>query len=304
MTSMLDSAARSEQGAHGEVVEELQSLAGANGRRRRRDVAVWFATGWIVLLVGLAVFADLLPLEPVGVPVGQTLSAPHLSLDEPLGTDGFGRSETSRIIYGARVSLTVGVLSVALGLILGGLIGTLAGYFRGWVDTIVNVVVDAWLAFPALVFLLALASVFEPSIPTLTISIGILVTPLFARLARANALKVSQSEFVTAARLLGAGHGRILLREVTPNVLRPVATYAFTLTGVVIVAEASLSFLGLGVQPPKPTWGNMIADGQQFLATDPWVVFVPAIVLVLTVFSFNVLGDYALARVSGRGDPR
>jgi peptide/nickel transport system permease protein len=281
-------------------VDETTVIAGAGQLRRHAGWTVRFAIVWMTLLVVLVLTADLLPLRSVEGPVDAPLQRPGVRW-EFLGTDGFGRSEISRLIYGARVSVAVGFFSTAFGLVVGGLIGSTAGYLRGRVDAVINFVIDAWVAFPTLVFLLALAAVLEPSVPMLIVTIGLLVTPHFARLARANSLRFANREFVTAARLMGASHRRILFREIIANVVFPVATYAFLLTAAVIVAESSLSFLGFGVKPPQPTWGNMIEGGRRYLSTAPHVVFVPALTMLLTVFSLNVIGDHALARLDRRG---
>jgi peptide/nickel transport system permease protein len=283
------------------VAADRSALSTARGSRRP-SLGVVLAGLWLATIVLLALTADLLPLKSVGVPAGPPHMTPSLRLPEPLGTDDFGRSQLSRVIYGARVSLSVGVLSTLFGLLVGGAIGTVAGYFRGRVDAAVSLLVDASLAFPALVLLLALAATFTPSVPMLAISIGILVVPRVARLARAHTIRIAGREFVTAARLMGAGHRRILLREIAANTLAPLVAYAFLIVATVIVIEGSLSFLGLGIPPPQPSWGGMINDGRDSLTTDPWIAFVPAIALLLTVLSLNVLGEHARQRWDpGRG---
>jgi peptide/nickel transport system permease protein len=197
------------------------------------------------------------------------------------------------VIYGARVSLIVGVAAVALGLLAGSALGLLAGYFRGKLDALLGIVTDAFLAFPPLILLLAIAATMGASVRNLIIALAILTTPAFVRLSRANTMVFTSREFIRAARGLGARHRRILVRDVLPNVALPVASYAFVLIAVVLVAEGSLSFLGLGVPPPRPSWGEMISTGRNDLDRAPHVVFVPAAFMFLTVWSFNVLGDHA-----------
>lgn len=216
-----------------------------------------------------------------------------------LGTDTVGRSHLSRVIYGARVSLAISVLAVALGLIVGGVLGMLAGFHRGPLERVINVMIDSLLAFPSLVFLLAVTAMFEPSFKVLVVSLGILSMPTFARLARASTLAVVRQDFVLAAKGIGDANRWIIFREVMPNVLTPVVSYAFIVTGAMMVAEGSLSFLGLGVPPPRPSWGGMIAAGRPRFETSPWLVFVPAITLFLTVFALTVVGDWARQRAEG-----
>ena len=159
---------------------------------------------------------------------------------------------------------------------------------------------DTMLAFPPLVLLLAITTVMTQSFRTLIIGLGVVSIPAFARLSRANTLPFAQREFVVAARSMGARHGRILFREILPNVLFPVGSYAFIVLAAIIVGEGSLSFLGLGIPPPQPSWGGMIASGRNLLATDPYLVFLPAMALLLTVFSFNIIGDRARRRFDVR----
>lgn len=258
---------------------------------------LWFAAFWLVLVVGSAVFADLLPLAEAR-DTSKTLTepsraAPELFSSHPFGTDSQALDILGGVIYGARVSLQVGLIAVAIGTAIGGLIGIAAGYFGGRFDAIVGVLTDAALAFPPLIMLLAVVTAFTPSVVTISLALALLGVPTYTRLARANTLTLVNREFVTAARALGAGHGRIMARELLPNVIRPLLSFSFIIVAVLIVAEASLSFLGVGIQRPTPTWGNMISAGQGELRTSPHLVFVPATVMFLTVFALNRLGDRA-----------
>ncbi|MGW0020836.1 ABC transporter permease [Rhodococcus sp. NPDC003382] len=261
--------------------------------KKKRPILVYLSVVWLVVLITAAVFADLLPLASYATPVGTPRTGPQLgSLDLLLGTDTLGRSMLSRIVYGARVSLVVGAVAGLIGFVIGSLAGLLAGYFRGRLDSIVTLVADAMLAFPPLILLLALASILTPSVPTMLLGLTVMVVPSFIRLARANTMSWSSREFVRAARNMGAGHGRILFREILPNVLAPLAAFLPIVMAALIVAEGSLSFLGLGIPPPQPSWGGMISDGKDAIATYPHLVFVPALVIFFTVFALNQVGDH------------
>lgn len=258
--------------------------------RKRGTIAVALAATWLSVVILAALTAQWLPLEKYSVPVGDPRLPPSLTA-EFLGTDALGRSVLSRMIYGARVSLLVGVLSVLIAMLVGGSIGLVAGYVRGKVESVVNVLMDSLLAFPPLFLLLVLNAVFTQSMKLLIISLAAVITPTFYRLARANTRQFAEREFVEAARSMGAPSGRIMLREVLPNIIFPVASYSFLMVAVVAVAEGSLSFLGLGIPAPVPSWGGMISAGREFLEESPALVFVPAGALLLTVLSFNVIGD-------------
>jgi peptide/nickel transport system permease protein len=264
-------------------------------------VALWLAVTWLLVIVVAALLAGILPIKGYGAAdFNHVRQTPGLRWPEPLGTDGLGRSELSRVIYGARVSLAVGFLSVAIGFIVGTFLGVIAGYFRGKIEVVINVLTDTLLAIPPLVLLLGITVVLTPSLRNLVVGLAVLGTPTFTRLARASTLTVARREFVAAAQILGAPRWRVLLREITPNVLLPVGAFCAEIIGVFIVAESSLSFLHLGVPPPQPTWGGMIADGYPDLATAPALTFVPTVALFLTVFSFKVVGDRLRSRLDIR----
>ncbi|MWB97570.1 ABC transporter permease [Agromyces seonyuensis] len=265
--------------------------------KKRHSVLVWFSYGWIGLIVFLAVFASVLPIASIDAVVGPPRQPPQLGpIDTLLGTDGTGRSLLSRLIYGGQVSLVVGTVSAAGGVILGTILGLLAGYFRKGVDWVVTLVADVLLSFPALVLLLAITSILSPSVPTLLVGLALTSTPTFIRLARANTMAWTSREFVRAARNMGATDRRILLREILPNVVPTIAAYLPLVIAALIVAEGSLSFLGLGVPPPTPSWGGMINAGATELRTSPYLVFVPATVLFLTVFALNQAGEHLRLR--------
>lgn len=268
-------------------------------RRRRLGLVTWLAVGWLVLVIAAAVLADLLPLAS---PTDMDMLGRRLPPDAEhwLGTDGLGRDMLSRVVFGARVSLTVGVASAFIGLCLGGTIGLLAGYFRGRLETLVMGAMDVLLAFPPLVLALAVTAYLGLSVFNLTATIGFLSIPPFARVARAATLSLAQRDFVTAARALGATHTRILLRELLPNVLLPLIAFFLLAVAVTIVVEGALSLLGLGVPPPQPSWGSMIGEGRDSLDIAPWLAFIPAGVMFLTVLAFNFVGD----RLRALTDPR
>jgi peptide/nickel transport system permease protein len=260
--------------------------------RRRRPLGGLFiaSAAWIALVALGAIFADLLPIpSPTDIDMLGKRALP--SAEHWLGNDQLGRDELSRLIYGGRISLTVGLLAPVIGVTIGGALGMLAGYFRGRLETFVVGGVDVLLAFPPLVFALALTTYLGQSVLNITLVIGILGIPAFTRVARAVTLSLSEREFVTAARALGATHSRILLRELLPNVALPLVAFFLLGVAVTIVVEGALSFLGLGVPPPAPSWGSMIGEGRESLDIAPWLAFLPAGFMFLTVLAFNVIGD-------------
>lgn len=269
-------------------------------RRRRAPILVTIAIGWLVLVSLIAIFASVLPITDPNELTGPVAQRPGFRLDEPLGTDILGRSLLGQLAYGARVTFVVAFGATAVGMIVGGTVGLLSGYLKGLVGWTVDTLVDVVLAVPPLIFLIALASVLKPGIPSLVIALGVLSSPLFARVARANTLAVAERDYITAARALGIGRLRIAFREVLPNVILSVFSFSLVVIAFVMVAEGSLSFLGLGIPPPTSSWGGIIASGKAKLETDPHLVFVAAVPFVLTVLSFNVVGDWLRSRTGGR----
>jgi peptide/nickel transport system permease protein len=289
---------------HGDA-EVLTSVAAGftfdEHRHRRFRVGVIVAAGWLILLVFASVFADLLPIDgPNDVPSGVDACYscdPDLFSSQPLGTDQLGRSQLSRVIHGARISLLIGAIATTLALTLGTAFGMAAGFLKGPTDFVFDISTNVLLAFPPLILLIALASFVQPDVFTLALILGVLVLPVFARIARANTLALANREFVTASRALGTKNSRIMVREILPNVMIPVSAFALVICAVLIVAEGSLSFLGLGVRPPDPSWGGMISLGYANMADAPWLVFVPAIFLFLTVLSLNTVGEWVRGRL-------
>jgi peptide/nickel transport system permease protein len=259
-------------------------------RGRKPGVLLLVAIGWIALIVLAAALADFLPI-PSSTDMDMLARRALPSSQHLLGTDQLGRDELARLIYGARISLTVGLLAPVIGVTVGGCLGMLAGYFRGRLETLTVAGVDVLLAFPPLVFALAVTAYLGQSILNLTLVIGVLGIPAFTRVARAVTLSLSEREFVTAARALGATHTRILLRELLPNVALPLLAFFLLGVAVTIVVEGALSFLGLGVPPPAPSWGSMIGEGRENLDIAPWLAFLPAGFMFATVLAFNIVGD-------------
>jgi peptide/nickel transport system permease protein len=261
----------------------------AISRTRRLGPLFWAAIAWMILVFAAAALAGLLPFSPTDMDMLERRAPP--SPLHWLGNDGLGRDELARLIYGARVSLTVGLCAPMIGITIGGALGMLAGYFRGRFETLVVGSMDVLLAFPPLILALAVTAYLGQSIPNLTFILGVLGIPAFMRVARAATLTLARREFVIAAQALGATHARILLRELLPNVILPL--FAFFLLGVAvtIVVEGALSFLGLGVPPPVSSWGSMIGEGRESLEMAPRLAFIPAVTMFLTVLSFNLVGD-------------
>lgn len=241
-----------------------------------------------VLLGALLSFAWT-PHPPNAMDFAAQLQGP--SLEHPFGTDQFGRDLLSRVLVGARGTLYVGFLAVVIGLSLGGLAGSLAGWTGGWTDEIVMRLVDVLYAFPAILMALLLAAVYRPGVLTAMTAIGLATVPIFARIARASVLTLKNSDFVEAGRALGAGQIRLLWRYVLPGAVSPLVVQASLSLAVAVLAEAALSFLGLGTPPDVPSWGNMLREAQGFMAMSAYPALVPGLAIVATVLGWSLLGD-------------
>ncbi|WP_018636986.1 ABC transporter permease [Parafrankia elaeagni] len=262
-----------------------------------RSILVYLSYAWLIATILLAALADVLPLASYSIPIGRPRQPPSAeSLDMLLGTDQQGRSLLSRCVYGARVSLLIGTAAGLIGAAIGTLLGMIAGYLGRGTKATISLVTDAMLAFPPLILLLALSAILTPSVKTLLFGLTLLIIPTFIRLAIANTLAWSSREFVTAARNMGASHSRILVKEILPNLLPPLGAFLPVVMAALIVAEGSLSFLGVGIPPPQPSWGGMISDGKEAIETAPHMVFVPAAAIFLTVFALNQAGDHLRRR--------
>jgi peptide/nickel transport system permease protein len=244
----------------------------------------------VAFFVLVAFLAPVLPIaDPVATDWGAIRQPP--SAAHWFGTDELGRDLLSRMVWGARASLLAGVVSVAIAVLLGVPFGLLAGYFGGWTDAAVSRVAEALLAAPFLILAIALAAFLGPSLTNAMIAIGVSATPIFIRLTRGQVLSVRTEDYVEGARAIGLGHLAIITRYILPNVLPPILVQATLTIATAIITEASLSFLGLGQQPPAPSWGSMLNVAKNFLEQAPWMALFPGIAIFLVVLGFNLLGD-------------
>jgi peptide/nickel transport system permease protein len=256
-----------------------------------RGISFYAAIGWLTVVFLCAVTVGLWPLPFALDQIDSEQLAALPGGAHLLGTDATGRDVVARLLFGSRVSLTVGICAPLLGLSVGLLLGMPAGLYRGWIERVIMTCADVILAFPGLVFLLVFTSVIGPSLTTITLGLGLLISPRFVRVVRANTIRFSEREFVKAARIGGAGDISILFREILPNIMGPLMAYSLVVSGFVIVAEGGLGFLGLSVPSPTPSWGGMIAAGRDVLEQTPHVAMIPTLVMFLTVLSVNVVGD-------------
>jgi peptide/nickel transport system permease protein len=261
---------------------------------KRLGVGFWLASGWLLLIVALALLAPLLPLKNPNFNYIQDGERPPYapSVEHPFGTDRDARDMLSRTIHGARVSLTVGFAAIAAGMLIGGGLGMAAGFFRGWFDRVVSFMFLVLLSFPSLVLAILITALVDRSLFTISATLGVLAIAPIGRLARATTLICAEREYVLAARTIGATSGRILIRELLPNVVIPMAALGLLGVAVAIVAEGGLAFLGLSVESGT-SWGKLIllGSGSDLLSKAPWVAFAPIGVLFLTVMSLNFAGD-------------
>jgi peptide/nickel transport system permease protein len=290
------------------VAVTMGNRTGHRGEARRGPRRAWkvfgrnrgavIGTGLLLVWVCAALLAPRVapydPLELAGVS-RQPPSPAHL-----MGTDLLGRDVLSRIVYGARISLTIGLISVGIGLCVGALLGLVAGYYRGRVDTTIMRVVDALLAFPGLLLALVIIAALRPGLGNVMVAVGISSLPLYARLVRSLSLSIREREYVQAARALGGSDGRVMFRHVVPNLIGPVIVLSTLQIGSAILIGSALSYLGMGAQPPTPEWGLMTVDGQAYLSGAWWISTFPGLAIFSVVMGFNLMGDGVRAAL----DPR
>jgi peptide/nickel transport system permease protein len=282
--------------AFADLKEEIAADAAVDPTKKKLGVFFWICVGWILLVAILATFAALLPLPSPDLGNYNSVQNGGPSWSHLLGTDDLYRDILSRLIYGARVSLIVGFGGAALGLVLGGIPAMFSAYRRGRVDTALNTGSYILLAFPAIVAVIAIVSFWGHSLWKITIVIGVFGAPLIFRVVRASTLSYATRDFVLAAKALGATDSRILVRELLPNIMPTIVSFGLIAVATIIVLEGSLAFLGLSVQPPTPSWGNMLNEGSSLLTgakgqTNPWLVIFPASAMFLLLFSLNVVAD-------------
>lgn len=265
-------------------------------RLKKNKLAVIGAV-WIIFVVLVALTADLWAPQLLGSPtdidtttVAQSSKLPP-SLEHPFGTDATGRDQLVRVIYGSRVSLTVGVIATLISTVIGLVMGALAAFYGGWFDTIIMRLADMFLAIPYTLFVITMLAVMGQGIQNVFIAIGVLGWPSIARVFRSAILSVKENDYVDAARAMGASDLRIIARHIFPNSVASIVVYATMNIGGAILTESALSYLGMGVTPPTPSWGIMIQDGQTFLQTQPWLMIMPGLAILSTVLAFTLLGD-------------
>ncbi len=256
--------------------------------------------GLTLFWIGLALAAPLIvPYDPTAQDLTATLRSP--SLAHPLGTDNFGRDVLSRIVWGTRLDLAMGLLALVTPFVIGCLIGLISGYFGGIVDILLMRLLDVTMSFPFFVLVIAIISVLGPGLASFFIAVALVAWVSYARLVRSRVLILKQADFVLAARSLGYGHLRVMLRHILPNAVLPAVVFSMSDVVITILLGSSLSYLGLGIQPPTPEWGVMIAEGQNFLATAWWICLFPGLAIVFVALGFSLLAD-GLAERFGTGE--
>ena len=247
--------------------------------------------GFLLLtFIFLAIFAKFIsPYDPIAQNLEDRLKPP--SLKHPFGTDYAGRDILSRVIYGTRISLIIGLVSVSLALSVGTFLGATSGYFGGWWDILVMRIIDIMLAFPAILLAIGIMAILGPKLTNAMIAVGIVSIPNYARVVRATVLSVKERDYISAAKALGLSQRRIIFRHILPNCLAPIIVQATLGIASAILEAAGLSFLGLGAQPPTPEWGAMLSESRQYLRYAPWTVFFPGLAIMVLVLAFNLFGD-------------
>jgi peptide/nickel transport system permease protein len=258
--------------------------------RGLRDPLVAAGGLLVVVLVGLAAVAGrVVPYDPVEMKVADALKPP--SIAHLFGTDRFGRDVLSRTVYGSRIALGVALASIGLAFVVGSGLGLISGFWGGWLDLVIGRLMDVLFSFPTLILAIAVAAMLGPGLDNAVLAIAVVYVPLFSRVARGPVLAERERDHVVAALGLGAGRVRVLFRHILPNVLAPLIVQASVGLAFAILTEASLSYVGLGTQPPDPSWGTMLNEGRTYLETAPWMSIFPGLAIMLAVFAFNLLGD-------------
>ncbi|HET7343203.1 MAG TPA: ABC transporter permease [Methylomirabilota bacterium] len=256
----------------------------------RRRPAALVGAAVVLLFVAMAAGAPwIAPADPTRTDWSQIRKPP--SWTHPFGTDDLGRDGLSRVVWGTRISMQAGVFSILLAIAIGVPIGVMAGFYRGALDQVIMRLTDAWLAFPFLILAIGLVTILGPSLTNATLAIGLAATPTYIRLTRGLVLSTSEEDYVHGARALGAGDLRVMSRHIVPNIVSAIIVQATVAIPTAVIAEAVLSFLGLGVQPPTPSWGTMLNAAQQFLEQAPWMAYWPGLAIFLLALSFNLAGD-------------
>jgi peptide/nickel transport system permease protein len=244
----------------------------------------------LFIFIFIAIFAPFIsPYNPYTQNLGEALQQP--SSQHLLGTDAFGRDTLSRLFYGARISLMVGVVAVSLASIIGILLGLLAGYFRGWTDNVIMRIIDALMALPPIVLMLAIAAAMGGGLYNIMIAVGVGMIPSYCRLMYGQVCTLKENDFITASTAMGASHSRIMLRHLLPNAFPPLIVLITLNMGTAILMEATLSFIGIGITPPTAAWGSMVNDGYRYLLSNPVLSFAPGVAILLVVIAFNLVGD-------------
>jgi peptide/nickel transport system permease protein len=272
--------------ATAEAVSVRPRIRAAVGDNRLMQIGVAVVAAMIALALG----ADLVsPYDPTEMKIADALKAP--SRAHLFGTDRFGRDVLSRTIHGTRIALGVALSSIALAVAVGTVLGLVGGYFGGWLDLVIGRVMDVLFSFPTLILAIAIAAMLGPGLTNAVLAIAVVYAPLFSRVARGPVIAEREKEHVLAALSLGAGAPRVIARHILPNVLAPLIVQVSVSLAYAILIEASLSYLGLGTQPPAPSWGVMLNEGRTYLETAPWMSIFPGIAIMLAVLGFNLLGD-------------
>lgn len=270
--------------------EKRRSPLSETWRRLKMNKAAMIGLGVILVLSTSALFAPwIAPYDPARIDVRARLQGP--SVTHLLGTDNFGRDIFSRIVHASRISLTIGFVAVGIGAIFGGIIGAASGYYGGVLDNIFMRIMDVLLSIPQIILAIAIVGAMGASLLNLMIAVGISVLPRYARLVRASAMALRDLEFIEAARATGASDLRIILQNIVPNCMAPLIVLSTLGVAQAILSAATLSFLGLGIQPPTPEWGSMLSDGRQFLRNAPHITVFPGLAIVMVVMALNMLGD-------------